>query len=255
MTDDVNTSFLDNPDEALESVEDIIDENKVIDETDQSDLSSDDVTVSNEIESSSETSGELVGETGGVSAPFGDSGDYAYSIYGSDVPITSISRAADDDVALLSAGETAGGFNDDLVYTVTFDGTTYYLLCPADKLDCMAVSDSKLLNVGSEAVTMPCLTDRAGSLVSNTVFYFYPLGSSSGVQSSLRYGGYCYRRVYTPTGYNGQYSGSDTYGNPVVQQKPGLFAGKSYAPYVIFALFAVAGFFVLKKLFRRREVL
>ncbi|AXF52535.1 MAG: hypothetical protein [Inoviridae sp.] len=255
MTDDVNTSFLDNPVEALESVEDAIDENKVADETDKSDLSSDDVTVSNETESSPETSGELVGETGGVSSSVGDSGDYAYSIYGSDVPITSISRAADDDMALLSAGETAGGFNNDLVYTVTFDGSTYYLLCPADKLDCMAISDGKLLNVGNEAVTMPCLTDRAGSLVNNTVFYFYPLGSSSGVQSSLRYGGYCYRRVYTPSGSYNQYTGADTYGNPVVVEEPGLFAGKSYAPYVIFALFAVAGFYVLKKLFRRREVL
>lgn len=255
MTDDVNTSFLDNPSEALESVEDAIDENKALNETNESDLSNNDDVVSNEPESAPEAFGELVGETGGVSAPLGDSGDYAYSIYGSDIPITSISRAADDDIALLSAGETSGGFNDDLVYTVTFDGATYYLLCPADKLDCMAVSDSKLLNVGSEAVTMPCLTDRAGSLVNNTVFYFYPLGSSSGVQSSLRYGGYCYRRVYTPSGYNGQYSGSDTYGNPVVQQGPGLFAGKSYTPYVIFALFAFAGFYVLKKLFRRREVL
>lgn len=255
MTDDVNTNFLDDPSEALESVEDIIDENKVADETDKSDLSSDDVAVSDEPESTPETSGELVGETGSFSSAPGDSGGYAYSIYGSDVPITSISRASDDDIALLSAGETAGGFNDDLVYTVTFDGSTYYLLCPADKLDSMAISNNHLVNVGSEAVTMPCLTDRAGSLVNNTVFYFYPLGSSSGVQSSLRYGGYCYRRVYTPSGYNGQYSGSDTYGNPVVSQAPGLFAGKSYAPYVIFALFAVAGFYVLKKLFRRREVL
>lgn len=255
MTDDVNTSFLDDPSEALESVEDIIDENKVADETDKSDLSGDDVPLSNETESSPETSGELVGETGDVSSPAGDSGDYAYSIYGSDVPITSISRASEDDVALLSAGETAGGFNDDLVYTVTFDGATYNLLCPADKLDCMAVSDGKLLNVGNEAITMPCLTDRSGSLVNNTVFYFYPLGSSSGVQSSLRYGGYCYRRVYTPSGSYNQYTGADTYGNPVVVEEPGLFAGKPYTPYVIFALFAVAGFYILKKLFRRREVL
>ena len=226
MTDDINTSFLDNPEKALESVEESIDENKVIDETDEFDLSGDDVTVSNELESAPETSGELVGETDSVPTSSGDFGDNAYSIYGSDVPITSISRAADDNLALLSAGETAGGFNDDLVYTVTFDGSTYYLLCPADKLDCMAISDGKLLNVGNEAVTMPCLTDRAGSLVGNTVFYFYPLGSSSGVQSSLRYGGYCYRRVYTPSGSYNQYTGSDTYGNPVVVKEPGLFAGK-----------------------------
>ena len=108
MTDDINTSFLDNPEKALESVEESIDENKVIDETDEFDLSGDDVTVSNELESAPETSGELVGETDSVPTSSGDFGDNAYSIYGSDVPITSISRAADDNLDLLSAGETAG---------------------------------------------------------------------------------------------------------------------------------------------------
>ena len=255
MTDDVNTSFLDNPEKALESVEESIDENKVIDETNESDLSGNDVFLPDETEFAPETSGEMVDQAGDVVRSDDPVIGNAYSIYGGDIPIDSVARASDDDIALLSAGETAGGFNDDLVYTVTFDGTTYYLLCPADKLDSMAISNNQLVNVGSEAVTMPCLTDRAGSLVSNTVFYFYPLGSSSGLQSSLRYGGYCYRRVYTPSGYNGQYTGTDTYGNPVVTQAPGLFAGKSFAPYVIFALFAVAGFYVLKKLFRRREVL
>lgn len=169
------------------------------------------------------------------------------------------SNALGDAAPILAAsGDRASGsasFTDnDLIYTVSFNGRSLRVLFPENMRDYLVVRDNYLLNLyGSSIVGL--VLDSGDSAEMGTYheqyLTLYPFTNTSGVTNAYRYGGYSYITTYSP--YNGtQLTTSTEYGTTTVTQKPGLFQGfTSFQLCILFCAALIVLINVFGGIFRR----
>lgn len=253
MPDDVTNEFLEDPSSAVEEYYESMEAAQNEDETlvDESYLESDDSVGLDydALEGSALSFEEPPFSEDFYNPDFDYSNSDGLNIYGPDIPVTKVERVGDSAVGYAARSSS---FSEDNTYDISFDNADYTLYIPSDQLDFMAIRDGELLNMGSETVYASVL-DSDGSIDDYKLFCFNPVSSANGHQNKLRYGSYSYLRRYT-LGGNNSYTSSDSYGSVLVVEEPPLFSGKPVVAYVVFALFAVFGFYLLKRLFRSRSV-
>lgn len=153
---------------------------------------------------------------------------------------------------LAASGDRVSGsvsFTDnDLIYTVSFNGRSLRVLFPENMREYLVVRDNILINLyGSSVVGL--VLDSGDSAELNTFheqyLTLYPFTNSSGNSSAYRYHAYCYLTTYSVYSST-QLTSSVEYGNAVVTQNPGVFQGfTSFQLCILFcaALLVLINFF------------